>query len=237
MLMAPLAREGCCRPVEGFDGMLWLAGLMGIVGIGAASLVAVHEPEEEDADDLNDQGILDEAMMVAPNGNFPGQETSEVEPDPLENPLDGALHAGLLDPQDSSSTSGSEMNASGFDDAQDANAEMDQMESDEPFDFSVYEGPEYSNFMTGDWITQAKGSEIIDYLAERESIVVVWDDTDLEAREPTISVSPDPDDPEVMQVNMNGKVLADVYGDCDLSVSDLTMIPLSSALIVGLTPA
>ena len=217
--------------------MLWLAGLMGIVGVGAASLVAVHEPEEEDADDLNDQDIFDEAMMVAPNGDFPGQEFSDDETDLLDDPMDGALHAGLLDPQDMALTGGYDVNASGIDDTQHASAEMDQMEPEEPFDFSAYEGPEYSNFMTGDWITQAKGSEIIDYQAERESIVVVWDDTDLEAIEPTINVSPDPDDPEVMQVNMNGKVLADVYGDCELSVADLTLIPLSSALIVGLTPA
>jgi hypothetical protein len=102
---------------------------------------------------------------------------------------------------------------------------------------SAFDGLEFSNFMTGDWISQAHGPEVIDYEAEKESILVVWDDTSLEAQEPSLSVSPDPDDPEVMQVNMNGKPLADIYGDPELSVADLVLMPLSSALMVGLSPA
>lgn len=215
--------------------MLWLAGLMGIVGIGAASLVAVHTPEE-DGDSLADEDVIDEAMMAAPGDGFFEPDDPEAASDLPDDPMAGTLHAGMLDAEDELPAVASANPGSNFDDLHEDDAAADPTEPEEPFDFSVYDAPEYANFMVGDWISNATGPEVLDYEAARESIVVVWDDTDLDAVEPTLSVSPDPDDPEVMQVNADGKVLADIYGDCDLSVCDLTLIPLSSALIVGLTP-
>lgn len=201
---------------------------MGMIGVGAASFVAV-QPEAEDEDAMINHTEDDSDLL-----NEPKVEV-QVDNDEIDS-VNGTLHAGLLDDVHFSSEENSESAASQTIAAEPGNAE-DVSNDDETFDFSVYDGPEFTNFMTGDWINQANGPEVIDYEATNESILVVWDDTDFDAREPSLSVSPDPDDPEVMQVNMNGKVVADVYGDSDLSVADLTLMPLSSALIVGLSPA
>lgn len=193
-----------------------------MIGVGAASLVAVHPPAEDDdyADAPEDQA-LPEDMMAQPDA---AQDFAESEP---LDPMTGTMHAGLLDDSDS--------DQNGVADAlgDDSRGPVAPLALQEP----VFDGLEFSSFMTGDWISQAHGPEVIDYEADKESILVVWDDTSLEAQEPSLSVSPDPDDPEVMQVNMNGKPLADVYGDPELSVADLVLMPLSSALMVGLSPA
>jgi hypothetical protein len=202
--------------------MLILAGLMGMIGVGAASLVAVQPPAEDDdyADAPEDQAFPEEMMAQ------PDEALGLAESEPLD-PMVGTMHAGLLDDGD--------IGQDGVADAlgEDASDPIAPLALNE----SAFDGLEFSNFMTGDWISQAHGPEVIDYEAEKESILVVWDDTSLEAQEPSLSVSPDPDDPEVMQVNMNGKPLADVYGDPELSVADLVLMPLSSALMVGLSPA
>lgn len=204
--------------------MLFFAGLMGMIGVGAASFVAV-QPEVEDED-----ATMGQTEDESDHFTDPMDEVHEGE---NADPVEGTLHAGLLDDVAFSSEENGAVTDS---DASGAETTGD-FSNDADFDFSAYDGPEFTNFMTGDWINQAKGAEVIDYEASRESLLVVWDDTDLDAHEPSLSVSPDPDDPEVMQVNMNGKVVADVYGDSNLSVADLTLIPLSSALIVGLSPA
>lgn len=217
--------------------MLFLAGLMGMIGVGAASFVAVPTDAEDDSE-LDDK-MIDHAEDDSDRFTGTGDEIRMD--NGATDPVDGTLHAGLLDDVVFSSEENGDMLGSGdalarsvLDETADGG---DPSGDDTAFDFSDYEGPEFSNFMTGDWINQATAPEVIDYEAESESILVVWDDTNLDAREPSLSVSPDPDDPEVMQVNMNGKVVADVYGDSNLSVADLTLMPLSSALIVGLSPA
>lgn len=193
-----------------------------MIGVGAASLVAVQPPAEDDdyADAPEDQA-LPEDMMAQPDA---AQDPAETEP---LDPMAGTMHAGLLDDSDSDQDGAADALGD------DSRAPVAPLALQEP----AFDGLEFSSFMTGDWISQAHGPEVIDYEADKESILVVWDDTSLEAREPSLSVSPDPDDPEVMQVNMNGKPLADVYGDPELSVADLVLMPLSSALMVGLSPA
>lgn len=195
-----------------------------MIGVGAASLVAVQPPAEDDdyADAPEDQALPEEMMAQ------PDEAQGLAESEPLD-PMAGTMHAGLLDDGDVFADQGGVEDAFG-EDSSDPVAPPALHES-------AFDGLEFSNFMTGDWISQAHGPEVIDYEAEKENILVVWDDTSLEAQEPSLSVSPDPDDPEVMQVNMNGKPLADVYGDPQLSVADLVLMPLSSALMVGLSPA
>jgi hypothetical protein len=219
--------------------MLWLAGLLGIAGVGAASFMVIDTPQETDEDEdlLADEPLpVSDGFLSFEHSESPsGSETANA-----RDALAGTHHAGLLDDDD-------------FDPSQDedvspvatGHALLNSI-VDDPFDDSLaglggddggYELDEGTKFMLGDWISQSTGPEIIDYEAKKDCIVLVWDDTSALVQEPDVSVAPDPDDPEVMQVQMNGSTVAEVYGDCELSVSDLTLIPLSSALVVGLHPA
>lgn len=200
-----------------------------MIGVGAASFVAVR-PVAEDDDAMIDQTEGGPENLTDP---FDDVQVTTDHADPVE----GTLHAGLLEDLMFSSEENGAVTDSGaapWNAVADEAAVQDGLSNEEAFDFSTYDGPEFTYFMTGDWINQAHGAEVIDYEATQESLLVVWDDTDPDAQEPSVSVSPDPDDPEVMQINMNGKVLAEVYGDSNLSAGDLTLIPLSSALIVEL---
>jgi hypothetical protein len=93
-----------------------------------------------------------------------------------------------------------------------------------------------SQVLLGDWIANGPEDEVFDYEAATESLVLIWDDIDAGADEPDVRVEQDPFDDEVMHILMNGKSVAEVYGDPNLTAADVTMIPLSSALIVGLEP-
>ncbi|MEM9575423.1 MAG: hypothetical protein AAF999_00275 [Pseudomonadota bacterium] len=89
----------------------------------------------------------------------------------------------------------------------------------------------------GDWVLQGPPAEHIDYESGTESLMLVWDDLAEGADEPEVRVEHDPDNEEVMHIVMNDYSIAEVHGDPDLSAEDVTVIPLSSALIVGLEPA
>ncbi len=91
--------------------------------------------------------------------------------------------------------------------------------------------------LPGDWLYENDDTEVLDYDAETESLILVWDDLAEGANEPEVSVEEDPFDEDVRQVMMNGKSVAEVYGDPNLNTADITVMPLSSALIVGLEPA
>ena len=93
------------------------------------------------------------------------------------------------------------------------------------------------DILLGDWISQGQEAEITDYDASEDSLMLVWDDMMKGATEPNVEVAPDEHDNEVMHVLMNGKSVAEVYGDPNLNPSDITIIPLSSALIVNLQAA
>ena len=91
--------------------------------------------------------------------------------------------------------------------------------------------------MLGDWIMEGHPSEVLDYTAGKDSLMLVWDDLEEGTTEPEVEVASDPYDSEVMHIVMNGRSVAEIYGDANLTVQDVTLIPLSSALIVGLEPA
>jgi hypothetical protein len=199
--------------------MLWLAGLMGIIGAGAASFVLPQTPAEDD-DDMH-----------------PEQDT---------NP---ELYGDLLDDPDASIWAEDDFRYIDPDllpegDTAQANAVLQDI-VEAPYDADIpVIGADVSEDMAEagetplwEWIMQGAPAEVLDYTAEKESLVLVWDDLEDGASEPEVRVEQDPFDPEVMHVVMNDYSVAEVYGDPNLSASDLTVIPLSSALIVGLEPA
>lgn len=211
--------------------MLWLAGLIGIASVGAASLITFPEPEEEEDEVLNaDEMIQTGHDLLDQIGSI---EDVDIPDDDLFDLVAQDVHA---------------------------ESQLDDAVSSDAFNFSLESSPvagEISGFesetapldavedvatteelvLVGDWIASGPGSEVFDYEANSESLLLVWDDMATAAEEPQVDVSADPYDDEVMHVMMNNKSVAEVYGDPELTAADVTLIPLSSALIVGLEPA
>ena len=86
----------------------------------------------------------------------------------------------------------------------------------------------------GDWLTSGEAAQIMDYTAEDDSILLVWDDSIETSTEPQITVSADPDTPDQTLVLLDGIVVASANGG-DLLPSDIALVPLSSATLLGLT--
>ncbi|MBW4706520.1 hypothetical protein KX928_01855 [Roseobacter sp. YSTF-M11] len=241
--------------------MLWMAGLMGLVGVGAASLVAIKPDEIEDehedgaleddgytADtiDLFDQfdtldvsqilgGDADEVITGTSDTDFieGGEGDDRIDGEGGSDLIFGGIGSdilnGIVDDPD----------YAGITDT-DASDYLNGGDGDDLLilganDIAV-SGAGDDEFLLGDWITEGKGVEILDYEPAHDSLMLVWDDTSATADEPDVSVNPDPDDPEVMHISMNGVSVAEIYGDTELSVADLTLIPLSSAEAIGLEP-
>lgn len=88
----------------------------------------------------------------------------------------------------------------------------------------------------GDWISAGNAAEILDYAASDDSIVLVWDDSDLDTSEPQVTLQRDPDTADQTLVLMDGEVIASVNGT-DLIPADIALIPLSTATFVGIATA
>jgi hypothetical protein len=87
-----------------------------------------------------------------------------------------------------------------------------------------------------EWIKKGKGPEHLNYDYASENLLLIWDDTQPNSKQPEINVISDFIDPDIVHVFMNGISMAEVKGDPYLSPDDITLIPLSAAQIVGLTP-
>ncbi|MDW3180376.1 hypothetical protein [Roseobacter sp.] len=223
--------------------MLWLAGLMGVAGVGAAAFVGIKADVGEE-EEHEEEFLSEESEQTSDIGNLLSQIKDHSE-------AGGLLQA---DTQVAFNTSSTTDAAGGWGDdvLNEVMAETEEATPETPADAASLQEVVYSSAMLetddvaldtpaqqdeillSDWIEQRDGSEILDYESQTESLMLVWDDTHEDASEPDVGVAPDPDDPEVMQVSMNGENVAEVYGDAELSVADLTLIPLSSAMAIGL---
>lgn len=198
--------------------MLWLAGLMGNASNGAASLAMDRDRRAQQgtvvkADDVVRAG---HTLLTQVNGTKNTATQRKDLLDRVAKEIGGDARSGHAPHKDC-----------------EANWSKSQADlARRPQNLTCAE----EQVLVGDWIANGPVSEVIDYQASSESLVLVWDDLTPIAQEPLVSVVPDPDDDEIMHVMMNDKSVATVYGDPELTVSDVTLIPLSSALIVGLKP-
>ena len=81
--------------------------------------------------------------------------------------------------------------------------------------------------MVGDWITEGHAAQIIDFNADEDSIVLVWDNA--AGDEPTIDLAPHPTVADLTQILMNSKAVADVDTDSDIALTDIALIAKSLA--------
>ena len=197
--------------------MFWLAGLLGIVAAGAASLLVA--PFVEGEDDAEPAAISDD--IETPTGDLL-DEVKTLSSMSTAN-SGNLLRSIALDPTGSEAVD------------LDPTPETDRTVGDD------FGGPTKQHrddqIMLGDWITKGHPAEVLDYEPAKDSLMLVWDDLARTADEPDVTVESDPFDAEVMHILMNCKSVAEIYGDPELTVADITLIPLSSALIVGLEPA
>ena len=87
------------------------------------------------------------------------------------------------------------------------------------------------------WMDHGPNVEILDYSASEESLFLVWDDSVPDTTAPEVSVVPDFVNPDIVHIFIDGFAIAEVNGDPDLSARDVAVLPLSAALLIGLTPA
>jgi hypothetical protein len=88
----------------------------------------------------------------------------------------------------------------------------------------------------GDWLASGESAQIMDYVAEEDNLVLVWDDSAADSIEPQITVTSDPDTADQTLIWMDGTIVATVNGS-NLMPSDIALIPLSTATQVGLAAA
>ena len=98
----------------------------------------------------------------------------------------------------------------------------------------VTAGEGSDEIVLGDWLTSGDAAQIMDYAAEDDSIVLVWDDSSDASVEPQITLSTDPDSEDQTLVMLDGTLVATVNGS-DLLPSDIALVSLSSATQLGLT--
>jgi hypothetical protein len=222
--------------------MLWLASLMGLVGVGAASFAAVQLQEtSEDEDDVaqadtneDTEGLLDqiggaESWLTARASAGLGSEASDhdlTEHRVSENALhdkndDDILYAEIGREAAPDGDASNEADDDPLASADDADSQSDAPDTD----------------LLIEWIAKGKPAEALDYEPETEVLMLVWDDLAEGAEEPDVSVETDPHDEDVRHVLMNGNSVAEIYGDPELTEADVTIIPLSSAMVAGFAPA
>lgn len=87
-----------------------------------------------------------------------------------------------------------------------------------------------------EWLRQGGPEEVVDYNAETDRLLLVWDDRTARAANLRLAVCEDPHDAEVKHITMNGRRVAEVYGAPDLQPGDITVIPLSGVSRIGFEP-
>lgn len=242
--------------------MLWLTGVLGLIGASAASvfMFPTENTDEEETRDpgqsTSDQGDLfdfvgdrsasteESASLLAGLVTAAGGGTADMhashglarsDADELIFREDSPLDLRPFETADNDPSSDIDVSPArdasfpDVDDAPDALAELTELHDES-------ETPDSAPPL-GDWITQGKTGEIVEYQAEKEQLMLVWDDIAAPLSEPTVDVADDPHDDEVKHILMNGQSVAEIYGAPDLHTGDVAIIPLSSALIAGLEPA
>ena len=85
----------------------------------------------------------------------------------------------------------------------------------------------------GSWVTDSRAIDIIDFDSADDNILLIYED-DTEA--PDISLQPDPYDLDVTQVLMDGVAVANIANGAEISIEDISLMPLSLAQSTGLAP-
>lgn len=89
----------------------------------------------------------------------------------------------------------------------------------------------------GDWIDEGHAAQIVEFVPGDDTLLFVWDDSDVDSEAPEISIEPDPDNPGHLIIMMGDVIVANVAGQTPLDVAEISVIPLSSAFASGLIAA
>jgi Ca2+-binding RTX toxin-like protein len=97
----------------------------------------------------------------------------------------------------------------------------------------VTAGEGVDQIVLGDWLAAGAATEIMDYDAEDDTLLFVWDDSAEANAEPSLSILPDPLQPGQTLVMLDEAIIARVAGD-NVLLSDISLVPLSAAFDLGL---
>lgn len=97
----------------------------------------------------------------------------------------------------------------------------------------VTPGEGADTIITGSWITDTHAIDIIDFNAEDDSILLIYEDED---EVPDVTLAPDLDDANITQVLMDGVAVANVMNGAGITIEDISLMPLSLAQSTGMAP-
>ncbi|KIN74752.1 calcium-binding protein [Sulfitobacter guttiformis] len=100
----------------------------------------------------------------------------------------------------------------------------------------VTAGEGADEIVLGDWLAHGEAAQIMDYVADDDSLLLVWDDSEAGAAEPELTLQIDPDRFDQTLILIDGTVIAAVNGT-DILPGDIALVPLSSATQLDLTAA
>lgn len=86
------------------------------------------------------------------------------------------------------------------------------------------------------WLREERGPDVMDYHHAQDCLLLVWDDTQGAVSPPRISIVADFIDSDIVHVLLDGVAKAEIKGDPYLSAEDVTLMPLSAAMVIGLAP-
>ena len=98
---------------------------------------------------------------------------------------------------------------------------------------TVTAGDGADTIVSGDWIQAGLATNLIDFNAKDDNVLLVYADGD---DEPEISLQLDPETQGVTQIMMNGVVVANVLNGSEVSLKDIAVMPLSLAQSSGMAP-
>lgn len=101
----------------------------------------------------------------------------------------------------------------------------------------ITSGSGADQLVLGDWISEGHSVQVVDFASQEDDLLLIWDDSLESTTEPEIGLNIDPDTPDETQILMGDMIVARIGDGLLITMQDIALMPLSSAVNAGLTPA
>lgn len=214
--------------------MLWLAGLMGLMAVGAVNFIEM-DPDETEANGAKDSDVaLNEVDFIEPqlkpdaNAN-PGMQ--------VKVPVDDDAESVLGKAESERSWNHADIDDAGVEDGPKQGWASNDFANESDTKDDMFSGSDMEDTLAFDgWIAEGQTAQIMDYESFDDSVVLIWDDTDPGKAEPEVTLSDDPENDAVTLILMDGIAVASVNSG-DMLVDDIVVVPLSTAEAGGFMAA
>lgn len=189
--------------------MFLLAGLMGVLAVGATALVGLEVVSDHDSEDETH----DDVAEIAKEDGAEPYDLVEIAANLMEALPDVAPVAPAMMAADA------DLDASPDDDT---DAESGRMEDH----IVAAPGAIHENLTAIEFLTGLHQEEVEDFLPEEDALVIIYDD--LTDPDPAVGLEEDEDDPSRTHVTLNGNRVAAVDAGEGLTLDHIMLVPESS---------